>query len=271
VLRMLREKKKKDEDPFGDEDKEEEEDKFDIDDLSGESSSQQDTAKSSPQQGAGSLDYDRHHHDHRRVNLVYKSSDTGVVSPDRFAGEQPHPPSVHPRHLISEAAAKIRHGSHPHVRPVVAPLSQLSPKLRSRHSLPRDPQRDGGDEGRDGNRDNIRAPESTFQSNKSQIPKDRDIEAESQLVVVGPSSTSDVHTSSQSKKKSGSGQQSHAVHSSSPSRRVRRKSRSASVRPPSGEMIRPRRGSFDGVTAARHAFAAWGLDETDSNASDSDR
>lgn len=208
------------------EEEDDEEDKFDIDDLSGEASPQ-DTARSSPHQEPGSLD--RHgqqqqqpHHHHRRVNLVYKTSDSGVVSPDRFAGEQPHPRSVHPRHLISEATAKIRNSPtspnpHPHPHP-----RSYHPKIQSLTPI---------------------SPKST--------------------TTTGPSEGS-------SQSQSQSQAQSNPRPAANSPRVGRRYSRSAPAQPPSTGKVRRRRESFDGVTATSHAFAAWGLDETDSNASDSD-
>ena len=248
------------EDEVEEDEEEDEEDKFDIDDLSGEASPQ-DTAKSSPHQEPGSLDRDgqqppHHHNHHRRVNLVYKTSDSGVVSPDRFAGEQPHPRSVHPRHLISEATAKIRNNGltspnphpHPHPQPrsyhpKIQSLTPISPKSRSRHV---DPEREsklalGGGGGGGGG---------------SGVPPT--------TTTTGPSERSSSQSRSQPQPQSSSPRAANSP------RVGRRYSRSAPAQPPSTGMVRRRRESFDGVTATSHAFAAWGLDETDSNASDSD-
>ncbi|KAF8332048.1 uncharacterized protein EI90DRAFT_3123125 [Cantharellus anzutake] len=238
-----------------------EEDEFDIDDLSGEASSKEATDETSPSPHETKPDQG-HSSDPFR-----ESPGSGLASPDRFADAHPHPPSLHPRHLISDAASKIQHAPslQAHSNPDLGNSEPvfLSSRSRTYHHPPRELYDSDG--GRDGHRDHIRAPESTFHSNKSQIPRDRDIEAESMLTSNGTPSLGGVGSML-----SKSHSHSTVTHSTLTPRRPRRRpARSASARRPN-ETTRPRRGSLDGFVAARHAFAAWGLDETDSNASDSD-
>ena len=95
------------------EDDEEEDDKFDIDDLSGTDTEAKARAKAmEPQQTTKSEeDWEQHNAEVaaealsqgnpylRRIASSKSGIESGVDSPDRFAGPHPHPPKLSPRHV----------------------------------------------------------------------------------------------------------------------------------------------------------------------------
>ncbi|KAF9516692.1 hypothetical protein BS47DRAFT_1375925 [Hydnum rufescens UP504] len=250
---------------------------------------------------------------------------SGTATPDRFHVAHPHPPRIHPRHLISTAAEKIQNlQDHPRrglsrVDSTIASPSSAEPPVPTITPWHRSDERDG-------DRDNIRAPESLFQSSKSKIPRDRDIEAESMrtprtepiqpLDQDGfpflPNATHQTHADSTLTSSS---------HANAPHGRIHPHTlHSHPLRPATATSAAPvhptlapvngyghrhgqgglitiprhhvaststptvpgpahphphirnhrRHASVDSIGGPRRAFAAWGLDESDSNASDSD-
>jgi len=236
---------------------EDEEDKFDIDDSSAEasaaSSSKASSGQPSPAHHATTIASEKV----TTAQSSYQSSTDSATDTPASHGrsrDKPQPSNTHPRHLISDAAEKIRHLQDPH---------------------PSDPSPPKSQRGENGDRDNIRAPESTFHSSKSRIPLDRDVEAES-MRTPRPDVISElhkdatgnhVHIGSRSISSSGGSHSASAHHSQF----------SSPAQPPPAGGIHPlarrnhrRHRSVDTIGAPRRAFAAWGLDESDSNASDSD-
>ncbi|KAL0956106.1 hypothetical protein HGRIS_002274 [Hohenbuehelia grisea] len=196
-------------------DEEEEEAKFDIDDSSPEAASKSSESKSTDElssdaevtgrEKARELRNMEHKSLSEALKQGYRRSKSrsrsrsgvrsGVHTPGRFAGPQPHPPRVSPRHVEFS--------------------NQSSPESTDYNS--------GADDGQRGTRDDLHAPRRT--SAKSRIPFDRDLEAD----VKTPTASQSVYG------------------------RSRSHGRTASL-----DQHPPR------------AFAAWGHDESDSNASDSD-
>ena len=220
---------------------EEEDDKFDIDDSSADAQSTKGSVEPP--------DYGIPAPNPKATDDIIRSPSSGIGTPDRFASLRPQPPSLAQRHLIHDAAQRVLHdislpnAPQTHRRfqpppPVSTISSQVSPK-----------QLEVQMHAEDGQRDFIRAPESLMHSNRSKIPKDRDVETES-LRTPRASVAGGVRTASP------------------------RISRFA-PHPPQSHPSRPRLShrrhtSVDSYAASRRAFAAWGRDESDSNASDSD-
>ena len=164
----------------------------------------------------------------------YSRSNSGIDSPDRFADPIPHPHPISPRHVPRASAS----GSS---------TPQSSP------DQPRI-------EWEDGDRDDIHSPRAMRESSKSKIPRNRDLDGESART---PRAHEHVHSNLARKVSHAHGHggrvepmdrrhilgQSHLLRT----QRNIRHARSLSV---------------DG--GSRHAFAVWGHDESDSNASDSD-
>jgi NAD+ kinase len=161
----------------------------------------------------------------------YSHSSSGIDSPDRFAGPVPHPHPISPRHVPR------------------ASVSGYSTPLSS----PDEPRI----EWESGDRDDIHSPRAARESSKSKIPRNRDLDGESARTPrahehVHSSLTRKIHTQAHA----GPTYHHHHTHGHPPlprSQRGARHGRSLSV---------------DG--GSRHAFAVWGHDESDSNASDSD-
>lgn len=251
----------------GAEEEDEEEDKFDIDDSSAEAQSAKDAAEAADSSASG-LPVDNLKVD---PDLIRPPS-SGIGTPSRFASSSmPKPPPM-PDHLLSDAAAKLQREevehhlpqTHRRLHPVPAPLpvhvsaSQTSPealrKMQAREE--------------DGERDFIRAPESLMQSNKSKIPKDRDIEGDSMRTPRADAPSDHLRRNLSP----GSGSRETAKPAKSPLHHTshhHHQSPSYNAHPPTRN--HKRHGSVDsGIGAPRRAFAAWGRDESDSNASDSD-
>ena len=162
-------------------------------------------------------------------------SSSGIDSPDRFAGPIPHPHPISPRHV-------------PHALASASPSS--SPvKLRI--------------DGENGDRDDIHSPRAVRESSKSKIPRNRDVDGDSART---PRAHEHVHSNlarriyhaqvHAGRHGPAEPMDHHHPHGQSHPLRTQqnvRHSRSLSV---------------DG--GSRHAFAVWGHDESDSNASDSD-
>ena len=296
---------------------EDEEDKFDIDDSSPEASAAKELdipdQPSSLNEGfEKSLGAE-----HPPVSKTSAKKETD--SPDSTRVAHPLPLSIPPQHLISTAAERIQNLRVPPVSrlPHVGSSTIASPSspeaLQPTPSAPRP-----RSEERDGDRDNIRAPESLFQSNKSKIPRDRDIEAESMRTPrpdiiqsvdkddseFTPTATNRAHaggslplsSSPNSRMRSHTHTHPQHLHPVRPTARatpayprasghgngdggpgtVHHRHTASTSTPAVPGPTRPhlrnhrRHASVDSIGAPRRAFAAWGLDESDSNASDSD-
>lgn len=242
-------------------DEEDEDDKFDIDDSSAEAQLAKDSASSEPSPGLPAIS--------RKATAddLVSPPASGTGTPDRFKSSKPQPPPLASRHLVSDAAKRLLNDqTTPHLQ-THHHLQPLPPVSTSADQRSPQRQREMQVRGEDGERDFIRAPESLMQSNKSKIPKDRDVEAESMRTprpgAVGPGGSS------------GSG--SRAPRTADPT-----SSQPQSQPPWVHSQVQPhsphthahrnhrRHGSVDSLPAQRRAFAAWGRDESDSNASDSD-
>ncbi|KII92229.1 hypothetical protein PLICRDRAFT_103838 [Plicaturopsis crispa FD-325 SS-3] len=204
------------EDEVSDEDEEEEEDKFDIDDSSPEAAMAAAEKKApqglTPQEHALGRSKAREGRAEAAADALSEGNAfmratkarsrspssglrSGIDTPDRFSGPHPHPPPV-----------PIRH-----------PLRAVSPDSESYDSL------DDMALSQQGVRDDIHASR-LLSSGRSRIPKDRDVDAESQKT------------------------------------------------PTVSDLMRGHRrvNSKDSDVQHPRAFAVWGQDESDSNASDSD-
>lgn len=259
-----------------DEEEEAEEDKFDIDDSSPEAANAQAAQGAGAGTGAGpGLPVEN-----PKVNsdIDGRPPSSGIGTPDRFVTTRPHPPPTIPSHLISDAAERLRAESHLHQQHPLHSTSTTSgggsgsaslqthrklqvPPPVSTSTSQRSPQaqREMQARGEDGERDFIRAPESLMQSNKSKIPRDRDVEADS-MRTPRPDTSSHPHLLSPKSARHGSQQQSGGPWGQ----------QSQQPPPPPPHRNHRRHGSVDSIGAPRRAFAAWGRDESDSNASDSD-
>lgn len=248
---------------------EEEEDKFDIDDSSAEAQSAKGSLSSSePSPGLPPVN------PKIRDDIISPPA-SGTGTPDRFQTTKPQPPPLAPRHLISDAAQRVLETEDDSAQPQTHRRLQPPPPV-STSSDQRSPQRQLEMQlrGEDGERDFIRAPESLMQSNKSKIPKDRDIEADS-MRTPRPEASGHHHNARLPK----SGLTPTVDADRAPATAVPQPHpHSAWVhsqvlpRSPHAHSHRNHRrhGSVDSLPAARRAFAAWGRDESDSNASDSD-
>lgn len=266
-----------DEEDEAEPEEEEEEDKFDIDDSSPE-------AANAAQAGAAGLPVDN---PKANSDTDGRPPSSGIGTPDRFVSTRPHPPPTIPSHLISDAAERLRAEEHRDQRggPSHAPQThrklplQVPPPVSTSTSQ-RSPaaQREMQARGEDGERDFIRAPEREMQSNKSKIPRDRDVEADS-MRTPRPDSSSHHHQHHHHLSPgSGSGSGSGRIGSArSPLQQTggpwgqAQTSQSQGQGHSHGHRNHRRHGSVDSsIGAPRRAFAAWGRDESDSNASDSD-
>lgn len=226
-----------------DEEEEEDDDKFDIDDSAVDTQSTKESVESSDSSAPAP----------KPANDTIRppSSDTGT--PDRFASSRPQPPPLTQRHPIHDAARKVHHDGLRHHTPQTHRRLQPPPPVSTSGSQQSPAQQlEMQVRGEDGQRDFIRAPESLMQSNRSKIPKDRDVESDSMRTPRAEVEVkSGVRTASPNVSRFVSHHPHSHPHLSHPHRNHRRHT------------------SVDGYPV-RRAFAAWGRDESDSNASDSD-
>ena len=172
-------------------------------------------------------------------------SKDGIETPDRFAGEHPHPPRVSPRHVSfdygTEAPSANGGGGNAMAKQAVlrsmSSKGQSSSSSSSSSSQSAKPEDHANQTGEKGDRDHIHSPQ-LLSSGRSRIPRDRDVEAESMLRTPTRTETQD-----------------------------RTNARGNSPGPKRGHH---RAASREHDSCIRRAFAVWGQDESDSNASDSD-
>lgn len=163
----------------------------------------------------------------------YGHSNSGIDSPDRFAGPIPHPHPISPRHV-------------PHASTRTSSSSSVELRI----------------DGENGDRDDIHSPRAMRESSKSKIPRNRDVDGESART---PRAHEHVHSNLARRvyhaqihagRHGLTDDTDHHLHGQlHPSRTQRNTRHSRSL-------------SVDG--GSRHAFAVWGHDESDSNTSDSD-
>ena len=181
----------------------------------------------------------------RNGPLIDRYSGSGIDSPDRFAGPIPHPHPISPRHVSRNSGASTPRSS--------------SPDHDERRI-----------EGENGDRDDIRCPRAARESSKSKIPRNRDVDVESartprayELAHVQSSLAKKLqHMHSHAPRLVPAGHHHHHAQAAHAYTHTH-------PRPPARQGLRHMRSlSVDG--GSRRAFAVWGHDESDSNASDSD-
>lgn len=197
----------------------------------------------------------------RAVSNTY--SRDGIETPDRFAGAHPHPPRVSPRHVSfdfgDDPQDVLRHNLSLHHHGVGGPVGRNGPSSLLGRPSSASPSAGAGEalagsalssteslkahDGQKGDRDHIHAPQ-LLSGGRSRIPRDRDIEAESMNLKTPTAADShhggtNVGTSGAAPGANAGAKKSHG-----------------------------RTSSIDRFV--RRAFAVWGQDESDSNASDSD-
>jgi NAD+ kinase len=223
----------------------EEDDKFDIDDFTVDAQSTKGSVDSSDSALPTPAP------NPQPTNDIIRLPSSGIGTPDRFASSRPQPAPLTQRHLIHDAAQKVHHDSSRHHAPHAHRRLQPTPVSTSGSQQSPEQQLEMQMREEDGERDFIRAPESLIQSNRSKIPKDRDVESDS-MRTPKAEVQSGMHTASPNISRFVSHHHRfHPTHPHHPHRNHRRHT------------------SVDGYPV-RRAFAAWGRDESDSNASDSD-